>query len=56
MKETMSEPVVECVPNFSEGTDARRVEAIVLAMRVEGVHLLDWQCSGGGRVRGARRR
>lgn len=39
---TMSGPVVECVPNFSEGRDARRVEAIVAAMRVEGVHLLDW--------------
>ena len=38
----MSGPVVECVPNFSEGTDARRVKAIVAAMRVEGVHLLDW--------------
>jgi glutamate formiminotransferase len=38
----MSGPVVECVPNFSEGTDARRVEAIVAAMRVEGVQLLDW--------------
>jgi glutamate formiminotransferase len=38
----MSEAVVECVPNFSEGRDARRVEAIVAAMRVEGVHLLDW--------------
>ncbi|MFZ1083567.1 MAG: glutamate formimidoyltransferase [Terracidiphilus sp.] len=38
----MSEPLVECVPNFSEGRDARRVEAIVAAMRVEGVHLLDW--------------
>jgi glutamate formiminotransferase len=38
----MSGPVVECVPNFSEGTDARRVEAIVTAMCVEGVHLLDW--------------
>jgi glutamate formiminotransferase len=38
----MSGPVVECVPNFSEGTDARRVEAIVAAMCVEGVHLLDW--------------
>jgi len=35
-------PIVECVPNFSEGRDARRVEAIVSAMRVEGVHLLDW--------------
>jgi glutamate formiminotransferase len=42
MKGIMSEPVVECVPNFSEGRDARRVEAIVAAMRVEGVHLLDW--------------
>lgn len=38
----MSEAVVECVPNFSEGTDSRRVEAIVSAMRLEGVHLLDW--------------
>jgi glutamate formiminotransferase len=38
----MSGAVVECVPNFSEGKDARRVEAIVAAMRVEGVHLLDW--------------
>jgi glutamate formiminotransferase len=38
----MSGPVVECVPNFSEGRDARRVEAIVAAMRIEGVHLLDW--------------
>ncbi len=35
-------PIIECVPNFSEGTDARRVEAIVAAMRVDGVHLLDW--------------
>jgi glutamate formiminotransferase len=42
----MSGPVVECVPNFSEGTDARRVEAIVAAMRVEGVHLLDWSMDG----------
>ena len=38
----MSGQVVECVPNFSEGTDARRVEAIVAAMCVEGVRLLDW--------------
>jgi glutamate formiminotransferase len=38
----MSGPLIECVPNFSEGTDARRVEAIVAAMRVDGVHLLDW--------------
>jgi glutamate formiminotransferase len=38
----MPEPLIECVPNFSEGRDARRVEAIVAAMRVEGVRLLDW--------------
>src|SRR5580692_9476764 len=38
----MSGPVVECVPNFSEGIDARRVEAIVSAMCVDGVSLLDW--------------
>jgi len=34
--------IIECVPNFSEGMDANKVEAIVRAMRVEGVHLLDW--------------
>src|ERR1700746_1458074 len=38
----MKDAVVECVPNFSEGRDARRVESIVAAMRVEGVRLLDW--------------
>jgi glutamate formiminotransferase / 5-formyltetrahydrofolate cyclo-ligase len=38
----MNGPVVECVPNFSEGSEPRRVEAIVAAMRVEGVRLLDW--------------
>ena len=38
----MSGQVVECVPNFSEGTDARRVEAIVAAMCVDDVRLLDW--------------
>jgi glutamate formiminotransferase len=38
----MSSAIVECVPNFSEGTDRARLEAIVAAMRVDGVHLLDW--------------
>jgi glutamate formiminotransferase / 5-formyltetrahydrofolate cyclo-ligase len=38
----VTSPVVECVPNFSEGRDARRVEAIVAAMRMDGVRLLDW--------------
>jgi glutamate formiminotransferase len=34
--------IVECVPNFSEGLDRDKVVAIVRAMRVEGVSLLDW--------------
>jgi glutamate formiminotransferase len=42
----MSSALIECVPNFSEGTDATCVEAIVAAMRVEGVHLLDWSMDG----------
>ena len=37
-----SDPLVECVPNFSEGADIRRIEAILAAMHVDGVHLLDW--------------
>jgi glutamate formiminotransferase / 5-formyltetrahydrofolate cyclo-ligase len=38
----MNGPVVECVPNFSEGADARRVKAIVAAMGGSGAFLLDW--------------
>lgn len=38
----MDGPVVACVPNFSEGVDESCVRAIVGAMRVEGVRLLDW--------------
>ena len=38
----MTGPIIECVPNFSEGTDRKKVEAIVCAMRIDGVHLLDW--------------
>ncbi len=33
--------LVECVPNFSEGRDKARVDAIVDAMKVGGVYLLD---------------
>ena len=33
--------LVECVPNFSEGRDKAKVEAIVEAMKVPGVYLLD---------------
>jgi glutamate formiminotransferase len=33
--------LVECVPNFSEGRDASKVDAIVEAMKIPGVYLLD---------------
>jgi glutamate formiminotransferase / formiminotetrahydrofolate cyclodeaminase len=33
--------LVECVPNFSEGRDRGKVDAIVEAMKLEGVYLLD---------------
>jgi glutamate formiminotransferase len=38
----MSSPILECVPNFSEGTDPTIVRQIVAAMRVNGVRLLDF--------------
>ena len=38
--------IIECVPNFSEGADRAKVSAIVRAMRVEGVSLLDWSLDG----------
>ena len=33
--------LVECVPNFSEGRDKSKVDAIIDAMKVPGVYLLD---------------
>ena len=33
--------LVECVPNFSEGRDKAKVDAIVDAMKMPGVYLLD---------------
>jgi glutamate formiminotransferase/formiminotetrahydrofolate cyclodeaminase len=33
--------LVECVPNFSEGRDKSKVDAIVDAMKMSGVYLLD---------------
>ncbi len=33
--------LVECVPNFSEGRDKSRVDAILEAMKMDGVYLLD---------------
>jgi len=33
--------LVECVPNFSEGRDRARVDAIIEAMKMDGVYLLD---------------
>src|SRR5580698_5564866 len=38
----MSEPLIECVPNFSEGRDPAVVQSIVAAMAVPGVSLLDF--------------
>ncbi len=38
----MEEPLIECVPNFSEGRRVEVVEAIISSMYVEGVRLLDW--------------
>jgi glutamate formiminotransferase len=40
-------PIVECVPNFSEGADRDKVAAIVRSMHVDGVHLLDWSLDAG---------
>jgi glutamate formiminotransferase len=37
-----AEPILECVPNFSEGTSPEVVRQIVASMRVDGVRLLDW--------------
>jgi glutamate formiminotransferase/formiminotetrahydrofolate cyclodeaminase len=33
--------LVECVPNFSEGRDKAKIDAIVEAMKMDGVYLLD---------------
>ena len=38
----MSDALIECVPNFSEGHRPQVVQDIVTSMRVEGVRLLDW--------------
>ncbi|HLX85215.1 MAG TPA: glutamate formimidoyltransferase [Terriglobales bacterium] len=37
----MPSTLVECVPNFSEGRDKSKVDAIVDAMKIPGVYLLD---------------
>jgi glutamate formiminotransferase/formiminotetrahydrofolate cyclodeaminase len=37
----MATTLVECVPNFSEGRDAAKVDLIVDAMKIPGVYLLD---------------
>jgi len=38
--------LIECVPNFSEGRDPAKVDAIVEAMKVPGVFLLDREMDG----------
>jgi len=37
----MPSTLIECVPNFSEGRDPAKVDAIVEAMKIPGVYLLD---------------
>src|ERR1700730_15726030 len=39
--------LVECVPNFSEGRDKAKVDAIVDAMKMDGVYLLDREMDAG---------
>jgi glutamate formiminotransferase len=38
----MSDALIECVPNYSEGRRPEVIRAIISAMQVEGVRLLDW--------------
>ena len=38
----MSDVLIECVPNFSEGANPNKVASIVSAMQLDGVSLLDW--------------
>jgi len=38
--------LVECVPNFSEGRDKSKVDAIIEAMKLDGVYLLDREMDG----------
>ena len=35
-------PVLEAVPNFSEGRDLEKIEALVDAIAKKGVDILDW--------------
>ncbi|SPE30988.1 glutamate formimidoyltransferase + methenyltetrahydrofolate cyclohydrolase [Candidatus Sulfotelmatomonas gaucii] len=37
----MPNTLIECVPNFSEGRDSAKVDAIVEAMKLPGVYVLD---------------
>lgn len=38
--------LVECVPNFSEGRDKSKLDAIIDAMKIPGVYLLDREMDG----------
>lgn len=42
----LMQTLVECVPNFSEGRDQAKVDAIVAAMKLDGVYLLDQEMDG----------
>lgn len=41
LSSSLMSTLVECVPNFSEGRDPAKVDAIVEVMKVPGVYLLD---------------
>ena len=38
----MSDPLIECVPNFSEGRDPAVLESILAVMSMDDVRLLDY--------------
>jgi glutamate formiminotransferase / formiminotetrahydrofolate cyclodeaminase len=38
--------IIECVPNFSEGRDKAKIDAILEAMKMDGVYLLDREMDG----------
>jgi glutamate formiminotransferase / formiminotetrahydrofolate cyclodeaminase len=42
----MPTTLVECVPNFSEGREKAKIDAIIEAMKMDGVYLLDREMDG----------
>ena len=46
LSSSLMSTLVECVPNFSEGRDKDKIDAIVDAMKMPGVYLLDRESDG----------